>query len=146
MSEPPEVTPGPHVVAAWRGGYAATVSSRQHELTVDEPAEAGGADTGPMPTELLCGALASCFCLALAHVAGKRELVLDGLEVTVDAERLGREQRYGRLTVTVAARVEHEVLAATVERAKPFCWVSNMLDPAIEVAYVPTVVHAHPPK
>jgi organic hydroperoxide reductase OsmC/OhrA len=31
-------------------------------------------------------------------------------------------------------------LAALVERAKPFCWVSNMLAPDIEVSYVPVVL------
>lgn len=141
-----EVTPGPHVVASWQGGYAASIASREHTFRADEPTDVGGTDRGPMPTELLCGALASCFCLALVHVAAKRDVELPDLTVTVDGERFGREQRYGRLTVRAAARYDLDGLTALVERAKPFCWVSNMLDPAIEVAYVPTVVHTHPPK
>ena len=47
--------------------------------------------------------------------------------MTVDAERVGRELRYGRLRVEVAAAAGEHDLAALVERAKPFCWVSNML-------------------
>jgi organic hydroperoxide reductase OsmC/OhrA len=31
-------------------------------------------------------------------------------------------------------------LAGLVERARPFCWVSNMLAPDIEVSYVPVVL------
>ena len=38
-------------------------------------------DAGLMPTELLCAALASCFCLALGHVARQRDVELPGLRV-----------------------------------------------------------------
>ena len=79
------------VAATWHGGYRCTVRARKHEIWVDEPAGAGGGDRGMMPTEVFCAALASCFCLALAHVAGKRDLDLPGLEVKVQAERAGRE-------------------------------------------------------
>ncbi len=49
----------------------------------------GGTDTGLMPTELFCAALASCFCLAVAHVARKRSIELPDLQVTATAERAG---------------------------------------------------------
>src|SRR5829696_1029245 len=100
------------VTATWLGGYAATVEGRGHEVAVDEPAHAGGEDAGLMPTELLCAALASCFCLALGHVAGKRDLDLPGLRVHVRAERL----------------------AMLAVRARRVCWVSNTLatPPAVE--------------
>jgi pyruvate dehydrogenase E2 component (dihydrolipoamide acetyltransferase)/putative redox protein len=124
------------VSAAWQGGYAAVVRAREHELRVDEPERSGGEDSGPMPTELFCGALASCFCLALGHVAAKRELELGRLIVTVDGERVGREPRYGRLRVNAQADTPQDVLEALVERAKPLCWVSNMLAADIEVDYI----------
>jgi putative redox protein len=128
------------VIAQWQGGLSATTSARGHEVLADEPVEAGGADLGMMPTELMCAALASCFCLAVAHVAAKRELSLPRLRVTVDAERQGSELRYGRLRVEVAAVAEEDRLAVLVERAKPFCWVSNMLSEDVEVLYVPTAL------
>ena len=119
---------------------SATVTAREHELIADEPASVGGEDAGMMPTEVFFAALSSCFCLAVAHVAAKRDIELPGLRVTVDAERLGRELRYGRIRVEVAADAGDHDLAALVERAKPFCWVSNMLDPDLEVTYVPVVL------
>jgi len=121
--------------ATHAGGYSADVRARGHALRVDEPAEVGGADTGPMPTELFCAALASCFCLAVGHVARKRDVALPGLEVTVRAERAGRELRYERFTVVATAAVADAVLAPLVERARPFCWVSNTLAAGIEVEY-----------
>lgn len=38
-------------------GLAQAVETRSHRLTADEPLEAGGADTGPTPYELLVAAL-----------------------------------------------------------------------------------------
>ena len=131
-----------HVEARWNGSLSATVTAREHELVVDEPAEFGGADAGMMPTEVFLGGLASCFCLAVAHVAAKRDIELPGLRVSVDAERVGSELRYSRLRVEVAASAGEHDLAALVERAKPFCWVSNMLSSDLEVTYVPVVLQS----
>jgi putative redox protein len=126
---------GLEVTAIWRGGYRADVRARGNEVAVDEPADAGGGDAGFMPTELFCGALASCFCLAIGHVARKRSLEVPGLEVTVRSERAGRELSYARLLVECAADVEPDVLDGLIERARPFCWVSNTLAAGVAVEY-----------
>ena len=42
------------VVATFRGGFATDVTAREHTVRIDEPATAGGTDTGMMPTELFC--------------------------------------------------------------------------------------------
>ena len=133
-----------HVEARWRGGLSATVSARDHELIADEPETYGGGNQGMMPTELFFAGLASCFCLAVAHVASKRDIELPGLRVTVDAERVGKELRYSRLRVEVAAAAGEHDLEALVRRAKPFCWVSNMLAEDLEVSYVSTVLDSPP--
>jgi len=133
-----------HVEARWSGALSAVATARTHELVVDEPAGAGGGDAGMMPTEVFVAGLASCFCLAVAHVAAKRDIELPGLNVTVDAERVDRELRYSRLRIEVSAASGEHDLAALVERAKPFCWVSNMLSRDLAVTYVPVVLDAPP--
>ena len=57
------------------------------------------------------------------------------LEVTVRSARAGRELRYARLVVECSAAVEDEVLDRLIERARPFCWVSNTLAAGVEVEY-----------
>jgi len=126
---------GLEVTAHWRGGYRADVEARGHEVAVDEPVPSGGEDMGFMPTELFCGALASCFCLAIGHVARKRSIDVPGLIVRVRSERAGRELRYARLVVACAAEVDDAVLDMLIERARPFCWVSNTLAAGVEVEY-----------
>jgi putative redox protein len=127
------------VSAAWRGGYESLVDARGHKIPVDEPETAGGTNAGMMPTEVFCAAVASCYCLALAHVAAKRSLDLPGLSVTVRAERAGSELRYGRLVVRARADVPDERLAALIEPARRVCWVSNTLagELALEYGYAP---------
>jgi putative redox protein len=131
------------VTATWQGGYQSLVNARGHEIPVDEPERAGGANLGMMPTEVFCAAVASCYCLALAHVAAKRSLELPGLNVIVRAERAGRELRYGRLVVRARADVPDEQLAALIEPARRVCWVSNTLagDLALEYGYMPATGH-----
>jgi uncharacterized OsmC-like protein len=130
------------VTATWRGGLAADVRAREHGVRIDEPPSAGGEDTGMMPTELFCAALASCFCLAVGWAATKRGQEVPGLSVTVRAVRAGRELRYERLVVATAAAIEAESLARLVERAQPLCWVSNTLASGVAVEYVHTTVNA----
>jgi len=123
------------VCASWNGAYSCTVRAGSHQLWVDEPISAGGGDRGMMPTEVFCAALASCFCLALAHVAGKRDLDLPGLKVRVHAERAGRELRYGRFVVEASADVEDGRLEKLMEPARRVCWVSNTVAGAAEYEY-----------
>jgi putative redox protein len=126
------------VVATWRGGFATDVRSRGHAIRVDEPATAGGTDSGMMPTELFCAALASCFCLAVGFAAGKRDQEVPDLKVTVTGERVDGELRYEHLVVTTEAALEPKVLARLVERARPLCWISNSLASGVSVEYLHT--------
>jgi putative redox protein len=123
------------VTAHWRGGCATDVSARGHEVRVDEPFAAGGHDTGFMPTELFCAALASCFCLAVAFAAGKRGIEVPDLRVVVRTERADRELRYGRFVVDTRAVLDDATLATLVERARPLCWVSNTLAAGVALEY-----------
>jgi putative redox protein len=126
---------GLEVTARFRGGFRADVEARGHHVAVDEPADHGGGDEGFMPTELFCAALASCFCLAIGHVARKRSLEVPGLTVTVRAHRAGRELRYDKLVVECGASLDGDTLDMLIERARPFCWVSNTLAAGVEVEY-----------
>ncbi len=81
--------------AEWKGGLAADVSGRGHAIRTDEPEEFGGQDTGPMPTELVAAALASCFCVAIVWAARKRRIELGDLEVQVQPHRQVGEPRHG---------------------------------------------------
>jgi len=64
--------------------YRHTVHVRDHQLTVDEPLEAGGDDSGPDPQELLAVSLASCTAITLEMYAARKGWDIGPVEV--DAE------------------------------------------------------------
>jgi uncharacterized OsmC-like protein len=134
------------VSATWKGGYESLVEARGHEVTIDEPAHSGGSDHGMMPTEAFCAALASCFCLALGHAAGKRGRELPGLRVVVRAYRAGRELRYERFEIEAQADIYAEELGALMEPARRVCWVSNTLAQGVELDYRYTSVDGRTPR
>ncbi|MFW6090973.1 MAG: OsmC family protein [Actinomycetota bacterium] len=131
------------VVAVWKGGYQCTVRARQFDLPTDEPPSVGGEDTGPMPTEVFLASLASCFCMAVYHVARKRNLELSSLEVSVSGEYEG--PRFRRLRVDVRPGDEIDDLPRLLERAFAVCYVSNTLrnPPRLEIAVDDEVLVSH---
>ena len=121
--------------ARWTGGLSAEITGRDHTLHADEPEEFGGADSGPMPTEILTASLASCFCMALAWSAKRRNVELTEIEVDVRPERPGQAPRLGAFDVWVRASAPPDVLAPLVDLAKRVCWVSNTLANPPEIRY-----------
>lgn len=121
------------VVAHWEDGWRCRVQAGGFELVVDEPPSAGGTGAGPMPTEYLLAAMASCYTLALRWAAGKRGLTLPGLTVTATGTYDG--PRFTRLQLSVTSQAPTEQVEKLVEPALRVCYVSNTLAaaPPIEV-------------
>jgi len=116
------------VIARRRKGFAHDVEIEGgHTVVVDEPVEAGGADTGPSPTRLLAASLASCTAVTMEMYAARKGWEIGALEVEVDVEyesstptsfavslRLPRElsdEQRQRLIVIAAKCPVHKVLA-----------------------------------
>jgi putative redox protein len=125
------------VVARWDGGWRCRVAAGGFDLVVDERETSGGTNTGPMPTEYLLAAMASCYTLALAWAAGKRGIDLPGLTVTATGTYDG--PRFSRLQLAVTSDAPPDVLERLVEPALRVCYVSNTLatSPPIEVTVGP---------
>jgi putative redox protein len=108
-----------------------SVAVRDHQLTVDEPVEDGGQDTGPDPQELLAASLASCAAITMEMYAIRKGWDIGHVEVDVEyspAERgcptkfelimrLGEElpeEQVERLRVIAAKCPVHRVLDGEV--------------------------------
>jgi putative redox protein len=73
------------VVARRAEGYAHDVEVEGgHRVRVDEPAEAGGADTGPSPTRLLGASLAGCIAITVEMYAQRKGWDVGAVEVDVE--------------------------------------------------------------
>ncbi|HSS41195.1 MAG TPA: OsmC family protein [Solirubrobacterales bacterium] len=111
-----------------------------HDLRVDEPAAAGGTDTGPRPTQLLGASLAGCIAITVEMYAERKGWDVGQIEVDVEVgyegpvptsfevglklpAELDDEQRRRLLVVATKCPV-HKVLAGeahvnVVERLEP---------------------------
>lgn len=75
------------VVARRTGGYAHEVEIEGgHTILVDEPAFAGGTDSGPSPTRLVAAALAGCVAVTIEMYAERKGWDVGAVEVDVDVE------------------------------------------------------------
>jgi len=121
------------VTARWEGGWRCRVKAAGFTLIVDEPENAGGTGTGPMPTEYLLAAMASCYALALRWSAGKRGVDLADLAVTATGTYDG--PRFRRLVLDVVTSAPAEVVGPLIQPALRVCYVSNTIatSPPIEV-------------
>ena len=61
--------------------FAQEITAGRHRLVSDEPASAGGTDTGPTPYDLLLAALGSCTSLTIAMYAKRKGWPVDGVTV-----------------------------------------------------------------
>ena len=103
----------------------AVVEAGEFDIVVDEQESAGGANTGPQPTDLLLASVASCLTLALAHVARRRGVELAGLRVRAVGTYDG--PKFVRISVTITSTTAAEVVEALIPQAERICYVSNTL-------------------
>ena len=66
------------------GTFRQTVRVRDHQLTVDEPTDKGGDDSGPSPQELLAASLASCTAITMEMYARRKGWDVGDVEVSCD--------------------------------------------------------------
>lgn len=64
--------------------YQTIVKSTDHQLTIDEPLDLGGNNTGFSPLDLLAGSLASCVAITLRMYAERKQWQIDEIKVEVE--------------------------------------------------------------
>jgi putative redox protein len=110
------------------GTFRQSVKIRDHSLTVDEPADQGGEDTGPSPQELLAASLATCTAITMEMYAQRKGWDVGDVEVCCDytpAER-GCPTRFN-----LVMRFPDNLSDETVERLRVIaakCPVHRTLD------------------
>jgi putative redox protein len=66
------------------GTLRQAIRIRDHQLTIDEPADKGGEDTGPSPQELLAASLAACTAITMEMYANRKGWDVGDVEVACD--------------------------------------------------------------
>ncbi len=71
-----------------RGKFQQNIVAGAHRLLADEPAEAGGMDSGPGPYDLLLAALGACTAMTLRLYADRKALPLRRAQVRLRHEKI----------------------------------------------------------
>jgi putative redox protein len=86
-----EPTEGLVVVRGAADGFVQEIVAGAHHLRSDEPATAGGRDTGPTPYDLLLAALGSCTSMTMAMYARRKGWPLESVMVRLRHSRVHAE-------------------------------------------------------
>lgn len=91
------------------GKFQQSISAGPHRLAADEPAGAGGDDSGPSPYDLLLAALGACTSMTLRLYADRKSLPLERVTVTL---------KHGKIHAKDCAECEtREGMLDQIERA-----------------------------
>jgi len=91
----------PLVKVSWDGDVRFTADIRGHKVHVDQPVQAGGADSAPGPLELLPASLGTCVAFFVKQFLAARGVDATGLEVEVGVMGAPNPHRIGRFEVRV---------------------------------------------
>ena len=118
-----------------------TVSVRDFEFVVDEPATLGGTNEGPNPVEYLLGAWAGCINVVAQKVCDEHGVELTGLDIEVNGDLdpqkflgMADEPRAGfqeiRVELAVETDTDDETLETILEAVEARCPVGdNIMNP-----------------
>ena len=74
-----------------RQRYVQNITVGSHALLADEPEDAGGADAGPNPYELLLAAVGTCAGITVQMYAERKQWPLEGVHVALSWARVHAE-------------------------------------------------------
>jgi putative redox protein len=115
-------------IATRSGSLRQAIRIRDHQLTIDEPTDKGGGDTGPSPQEMLAASLAACTAITMEMYAKRKGWDVGDVEVSCDytpAER-GCPTRFNLVTRFPDTLTEEQVERLRVIAAK--CPVHRTLE------------------
>ncbi|HET6357938.1 OsmC family protein [Streptomyces sp.] len=117
-------------------GQSYAVFMRDHELTVDQPVDAGGSDEGPTPVELFVSSIATCVAYYAGRFLERHHLPYENLRVWAEFDMA--DDRPARVSA-VRMRIELPVEIGTVRRRSllavvDHCTVYNSLRVPPEVS------------
>jgi putative redox protein len=79
----------PHIVVRGDAGtFKQEITAGKHRLLADEPASAGGGDTGPDPYDYLLASLGVCTSMTVGFYARRNKLPLEGITISLWHSRI----------------------------------------------------------
>lgn len=122
------------ITASLKEAYTVQNNGRTHSWIGDEPADLGGKDLGPTPSELLLSSLASCKLITMRMYANRKGWDFQDAIVTLT---LG--EKLEKTIIEKSIEFKGDLDEAQIERLKMIsgkCPVAKMLSDSIEFKFV----------
>jgi putative redox protein len=100
------------------GRYHVDLQAGQHALAADEPADHGGADSGPPPFGLLLSGLGACTAITLRMYADRKDWPLEAVDVQLAYTVKDRETRWIDRAITLRGPLDEDQRARLAEIAE----------------------------
>jgi len=119
----------------WQAEDRFDIQVRSHTITVDQPADAGGDDLGPTPTELFVASLASCVGFYVRRYLRRHHIDPAGLEVTTRFQMGAKPTRVAvvDMEISLTAELQPDRHAGLLAQAK-HCTVHNSITHTPDIA------------
>jgi putative redox protein len=98
--------------------YHVDLRAGRHALAADEPADHGGADTGPSPFGLLLSGLGACTAITLRMYGDRKQWPLEGVEVQLAYTVKDRATRWIDRQITLRGPLDDDQRARLAEIAE----------------------------
>jgi len=118
-------------VASTEDRFRQTITTRQFQLSADEPAGLGGTDAGPTPTELVFSGLGACKAITLKMYAERKKWPLEAVSADIQVAKAA-----GRYQIFVQLRLMGELSDEQRDRLLKIsnkCPVHKMLSPGADI-------------
>ena len=89
------------MVISYMGKKKFKAEYRGHSITIDQPKEGGGEDSGMTPPELLIASLGSCIGVYAANFLNNTGLDSSGMSVNLTWEKAAEPLRIGRIKAEI---------------------------------------------
>ena len=125
------------IEVARESGVRFSAKVGRHELTFDQPIEAGGTDLGPTPTDVFVASLAGCVAYYAERFLARHGHSADGLRVTADFTMAQHPARVAAVEIDVRVPDElNETTRRALQAVVEHCTVHNSLvdAPAVSIA------------
>jgi putative redox protein len=110
---------------------------RGHKITLDQPVEDGGSDTGMTPVEAFIASLGSCAAYYAVVFCQRRKIPADGLNVELDWEWAEDPHRIGSIRISIALPAKlGETQRAGLLRMVKGCTVRNTIRNQPDMTYI----------